>query len=78
MNEEIEYAQMLEIPVSTVNVVKKRGRKPKKSTALKEKVISKVNDAAEPMSMEMPIQAAEVEEIAAAEPLEAALPIRLP
>ena len=54
MNEEIEYAQMLEIPVSTVNVVKKRGRKPKKSTALKEKVISKVNDAAEPMPMEMP------------------------
>ena len=78
MNEEIEYAQMLEIPVSTVNVVKKRGRKPKKSTALKEKVISKVNDAAEPMPMEMPIQAAEVEEIAAAETLEAALPIRLP
>ena len=78
MNEEIEYAQMLEIPVSTVNVVKKRGRKPKKSTALKEKVISKVNDAAEPMPMEEPIQAAEVEEIAAAETLEAALPIRLP
>ena len=46
MNEEIEYAEMLEIPVSTVNVVKKRGRKPKKSTALKEQVISKVNDAA--------------------------------
>ena len=32
MNEGLEYAQMLEIPVSTVNVVKKRSlfsRKPK-------------------------------------------------
>ena len=33
MNEEIEYAEMLEIPVSTVNVVKKkRGRKRKAET----------------------------------------------
>lgn len=30
MNEEIEYAEMLEIPVSTVNVVKKRKRKTEK------------------------------------------------
>lgn len=30
MDEEMEYAEMLEIPVSTVNVTKKRGRKPKK------------------------------------------------
>ncbi len=29
MDEEMEYAEMLEIPVSTVNVTKKRGRKPK-------------------------------------------------
>ena len=78
MNEEIEYAQMLEIPVSTVNVVKKRGRKPKKSTALKEKVISKVNDAAEPIQVEEPAQAAAIEEVAAAETMETALPIRLP
>lgn len=82
MNEEIEYAEMLEIPVSTVNVVKKRGRKPKKSTALKEKVISKVNDAAEtpvPLKAEEETPPAiETEEVAAAEAVEAALPIRLP
>ena len=29
MDEEMEYAEMLEIPVSTVKVTKKRGRKPK-------------------------------------------------
>lgn len=46
MHEEMEYAEMLEIPVTTVNVVKKRGRKPKKTAGLKEKVISKVNDGA--------------------------------
>ncbi len=58
MNEEIEYAEMLEIPVSTVNVVrKKRGRKRKTesvqaetvtpaqaSSDLKESVIAQVND----------------------------------
>ena len=78
MNEEIEYAQMLEIPVSTVNVVKKRGRKPKKTTALKEKVISKVNDAAEtPLPMQEPTLAVETE-VASAESVETALPIRLP
>ena len=57
MNEEIEYAEMLEIPVSTVNVVKKRGRKRKTETVeptsapvptsapnLKESVIAQVND----------------------------------
>ena len=56
MNEEIEYAEMLEIPVSTVNVVrKKRSRKRKAETArpvsprvykspdLKESVIAQVN-----------------------------------
>lgn len=55
MNEEIEYAEMLEIPVSTVNVVrKKRARKRKNERArehaetppsdLKESVIAQVND----------------------------------
>ena len=55
MNEEIEYAEMLEIPISTVNVVqKKRSRRRKaprsapahayKSPDLKESVIAKVND----------------------------------
>lgn len=56
MNEEIEYAEMLEIPVSTVNVVKKkRGRKRKAEPSaeptphsapapnLKESVIAQVN-----------------------------------
>ncbi len=44
MDEEMEYAEMLEIPVSTVKVTKKRGRKPKKQTGLKEEVITKVNE----------------------------------
>ncbi len=57
MNEEIEYAEMLEIPVSTINIVKKkRSRKRKEETPappravaeeprdLKESVIEKVND----------------------------------
>ena len=45
MDEEMEYAEMLEIPVSTVNVTKKRSRKTKKTQDLKERVITKVNDA---------------------------------
>ena len=54
MNQEIEYAEMLEIPVSTVNVErkKKRGRKkvvqnnvqPTVAPDLKETVIAQVND----------------------------------
>ena len=44
MDEEMEYAEMLEIPVSTIDVKKKRGRKPKKAQDLKEEVISKVNE----------------------------------
>ena len=55
MNEEIEYAEMLEIPVSTVNVVKKKRAKKRKAepkrpesksapTDLKESVIAHVND----------------------------------
>ena len=55
MNEEIEYAEMLEIPVSTVNVVrKKRSKKSKNKSSkavatvdLKETVIEKVNDKLE-------------------------------
>ena len=75
MNEEIEYAEMLEIPVSTVSVVKKKSRKSKKNTALKEKVISKVNETAElaPVQTEEP---AAIEETAAAEEL--VLPMQLP
>jgi hypothetical protein len=58
MNEEIEYAEMLEIPVSTVNVVRKKRSKKRKSKPvaeesvtptvdLKETVIEKVNDKLE-------------------------------
>ncbi len=47
MLEEIEYAEMLEIPVSTVNVVKKQRRRKKaeteESASLKESVIETVN-----------------------------------
>lgn len=54
MNEEIEYAEMLEIPVSTVNVVKKQRRRKQKAepidapsqsfAPIKESVIAQVND----------------------------------
>ncbi len=45
MNEEIEYAEMLEIPVSTVNVVQKRSRKKsKKNERLEESLIDKINE----------------------------------
>ena len=42
MNEEIEYAEMLEIPVSTVNVVKRRRKN--KPAALQQSLIDKVNE----------------------------------
>ena len=74
MNEEIEYAEMLEIPVSTVNVVKKRTRKSKKSADLKEKVISKVNETADTQDLALA-------EIAVAAPEESTgevLPIAIP
>ncbi len=55
MNEEIEYAEMLEIPVSTVNVVRKKRRKkhaerskPADSLPLKETVIDTVNNRVNP------------------------------
>lgn len=44
MNEEIEYAEMLEIPVSTVNVVKKKRRGRRAASDLKEDLISRVNE----------------------------------
>lgn len=47
MNEGLEYAQMLEIPVSTVNVVKRRSlfaRKQKPVDDLKHKVMESVNE----------------------------------
>lgn len=50
MNEGLDYAQMLEIPVSTVSVVKKKPlfkRWTKKEEDLKQKVVESVNDRAE-------------------------------
>lgn len=47
MNEGLEYAQMLEIPVSTVNVVKKKSLFPRRSKTgedLKERTIESVNE----------------------------------
>ncbi len=73
MNEEIEYAEMLEIPVSTVNVVKKQRRRKKAETAaaaptptantLKDSVIASVNDRlSEPSDETEPNQAPVLEE----------------
>ena len=47
MNQELEYAQMLEVPVSTVSVVKKKSifkKKPKNDDDLKEQVVDSVNE----------------------------------
>ena len=71
MNEEIEYAEMLEIPISTVNVVRK-GRRNKKTSfstpayphseePLKETVLANVNDrlredVSTPPSNDMPLE----------------------
>jgi hypothetical protein len=47
MNEELDYAEMLEIPVSTVNIVKKNSffkRKAKPSDDLKDRVVESVNE----------------------------------
>ncbi len=60
MNEEIEYAEMLEIPVSTVNVVRKKRRKRREEEeqrgSLKDSVIASVNDRMEePLPREEPL-----------------------
>ena len=53
MHEEIEYAEMLEIPVSTVNVVRKKSRRKKmrrlaeNEASLKDSVINQVNNHVE-------------------------------
>lgn len=57
MNEGLEYAQMLEIPVSTVNVVKKRSlfsRKPKHTDDLKDRVVESVNERVGEETMQLP------------------------
>lgn len=50
MNEEIEYAEMLEIPVSTVNLVKRKRRGKKED--LKLRAIEQVNDKLEEEGVE--------------------------
>jgi hypothetical protein len=62
MNEEIEYAEMLEIPVSTINVVRKKSRRKKQSaralhqdsaplpTPLKDSLIAQINSRMQPES----------------------------
>ncbi len=52
MNEEIEYAKMLEIPVSTINVLHKNRRLKFRTADLKEKLIAKVNDDVNPPEKE--------------------------
>ena len=44
MNEEIEYAEMLEIPVSTVNVIRKNTPTAPQTNEMKEEIISRVNE----------------------------------
>ena len=48
MDQELEYAQMLEVPVSTVNVVKKKPifkkKEQKDDDVLKEQVVDSVNE----------------------------------
>ena len=46
MSEPIDYAEMLEIPVNTLNVTKKKSRK-KRETDLKEQAVAAVNERAE-------------------------------
>lgn len=44
MNNQLDYAEMLEIPVNTLNVVRKKSKRKKQPESLKDKVIEKVND----------------------------------
>ena len=47
MSETIDYAEMLEIPVNTLNVTKKRSKRRKGPTELKEQVVETVNERVE-------------------------------
>ena len=44
MNDTIDYAEMLEIPVNTLNVTKKRSKKRREEEDLKERVLDSVNE----------------------------------
>lgn len=56
MNEELEYAKMLEIPVSTVSVVRKKSkpRREKDKTDIKDRVIERVNDKLSKLTLSTP------------------------
>lgn len=53
MSESIDYAEMLEIPVNTLNVVKKKGRK-KKDDDLKNRVVQEVNERMQEEAQSVP------------------------
>lgn len=62
MNEQIDYAEMLEIPVSTVNVVRKKSRKKRTEPEdLKDRVVQTVNERVREEVVDAPIE----EELAA-------------
>ena len=44
MSDTIDYAEMLEIPVNTLNVTKKRSKKRRETEDLKERVLESVNE----------------------------------
>ena len=44
MNNEIEYAEMLEVPVSTVNVVQKKRRRKKREMEIEERIKSPLKE----------------------------------
>lgn len=49
---EIDYADMLEIPVNTMNVTKKKSKKKKEEIELKDKVVEAVNERVEGVLMD--------------------------
>lgn len=76
MSERIDYAEMLEIPVSTVNVVRKKSKKKRaEADDLKDRVVKTVNErvseqvAAEEMFSAMPTEEEPAARIAASEDL---------
>ena len=69
MNEKLQYAEMLEIPVNTCNVVYKPSKKKKPSKRkeqladkLKEEIIQKVNQESQDEILDQPITDSQVEE----------------
>ena len=72
MHEEIEYAEMLEIPVSTINVIRKKSRRKKRAAEkdhppLKASVIEQVNTRIEDAQTTLSVDAESFAEIANSE-----------